>query len=92
MHKPRAYKLARACFFACEMQPELMAALVAGYRSVTPIEAAELADGAAAWGVFADHHVWPLEETYLHANPAAACFIWRRPFRPFLQEWQAARL
>ena len=84
---PRAFELVRACFFLCQMQPELCAALVFGYRALTPLSAAELADGAHAWGVFADHHVWPLEETYLHDNRAAARFIWHRPFRPFAEEW-----
>jgi homoserine kinase type II len=86
---PRAYELVRTCFFLCEMRPDLCAALVSGYRAVTPLSASELDDGAAAWGVFADHHVWPLEETYLHHNRAAARFIWHRPFRPFAQEWRA---
>ena len=84
---PRAFELVRACFFLCQMQPELCAALISGYRALTPLSAAELADGACAWGVFADHHVWPLEETYLHGNRAAARFIWHRPFQPFAEEW-----
>jgi homoserine kinase type II len=87
---PRAFELVRACFFICEMEPLRTRALVAGYREVSALTPHELADGAAAWGILADHHVWPLEETYLHGNPAARRFLWRRPFRPFTYEWAEA--
>jgi len=49
MYKPRAYELACACFFACQMDPAGSAALVSGYRSVTPLNPAELAEDAAVW-------------------------------------------
>jgi homoserine kinase type II len=88
MSMPRAFELARACFFICEMRPSDAAALLDGYQSVTSLTSSELDDGAAAWGVFADHHVWALEEVYLRANRAAARYVWHRPFRPFLDEWR----
>lgn len=87
---PRAFELARACFFSCQMEPVSTRAFVAGYRTVCSLTASELSAGAQAWGVYADHHVWPLEETYLHGNPAAKRFIWPRPFQPFAEEWAAA--
>ncbi len=86
---PRAFELVRACSFICQMDPERTRSLIEGYRAVARLTPAELEDGAAAWGAYADHHVWPLEELYLHDNAAARRFIWPRPFRPFLEEWAA---
>ena len=86
---PRAFEIARACFFLCRMQPELTFAFLDGYAAVTRLDRGELEDGARAWGCFADHHVWPVEEAYLKGNAGAARFIWRRPFVPFGEEWRA---
>ena len=58
-----------------------------GYRSENSLDPAALEDGARAWGCFADHHVWPLEEVYLNGNPAARRYIPHTPFRPFQQVW-----
>lgn len=84
---PRAYELARTAFFMCRMDAPSTIALLQGYRSINPLDDDELADGALAWGTFADHHVWPVEEVYLNDNRTAERFIWRRPFRPFADEW-----
>lgn len=46
---PRAYELARACFFISHMRPSETGALLTGYRSVTPIASSELEDGAFIW-------------------------------------------
>jgi len=73
------------------MEPTLTTAMIDGYRSVTPLDDAELEDGATAWGTYADHHVWPVEQMYLDDNAAAARFVWHRPFRPFADEWHDAR-
>ena len=86
---PRAFEVARACFFLARMQPELTFAFLEGYAGVTRLDRGELEDGARAWGCFADHHVWPVEEAYLNGNVAAARYIWRRPFAPFAAEWRA---
>jgi hypothetical protein len=56
---------------------------------VSGASAAELEDGALAWGTFSDHHLWPLEEVYLHGNARARRYI--RPFVPFEQAWSRAR-
>ncbi|MCU1690646.1 MAG: thrB [Jatrophihabitantaceae bacterium] len=86
---PRAFEIARSCYFLCQMQPELTFAFLDGYASVTRLDRGELEDGARAWGCFADHHVWAVEEAYLQGNHDAARFIWRRPFAPFTEEWRA---
>lgn len=86
---PRAFEIARACFFLCQMERELTWAFLDGYTSVVRLDRGELEDGARAWGCFADHHVWPVEELYVKGNAAAARFVWRRPFAPFLDEWRA---
>jgi Ser/Thr protein kinase RdoA (MazF antagonist) len=87
---PRAYELVRACAFMFGVEPAHTAAFVDGYRSVAPLSEAELADGAAAWGCYSDHHVWALEETFLNGNAAAARFIPARPFVPFADAWRGA--
>lgn len=86
---PRAFEIARACYFLCRLQPGLTFAFLDGYASVARLDRGELEDGARAWGCFADHHVWPVEEAYLEGNRGAARFIWRRPFTPFSDEWRA---
>jgi homoserine kinase type II len=84
---PRGYELARAAWFLFRLAPQRTLQLFAGYRSEHPLDAAALEDGARAWGCFADHHVWPLEEVYLNGNPAARRYIPHAPFRPFQQVW-----
>lgn len=85
---PRAYELVRACFFMFRLAPPLSQAFLLAYRSVSELSDAELADGAASWGCNADHHVWPLEEVYLHGNERARRFIPHAPFVPFAQAWR----
>jgi homoserine kinase type II len=84
---PRAYELARAASFMFRLERERTRAFVAGYRELRPLGDDELADGARAWGTFADHHVWPVEEVYLHRNDAARRYIPHAPFRPFERAW-----
>jgi len=84
---PRAYELARACWFMFRLRPEPTHELLRAYQSESDLSPAELEDGARAWGCFADHHVWPLEETYLHGNDAARSYIPHIPFRPFSEAW-----
>lgn len=84
---PRAYEVVRACAFMFQLEPSLTLAFLQGYRSACELTSEDLADGARAWGCFSDHHVWPLEEAYLHGNLAAARFIPHRPFVPFAQAW-----
>jgi homoserine kinase type II len=84
---PRSYELARAAGFMFRLEPARTLRFLAGYASENPIEPAALDDGARAWGCFADHHVWPLEEVYLNGNPAARRYIPHAPFRPFQQAW-----
>jgi homoserine kinase type II len=85
---PRAYEVVRACFFMFRLAPRLSQAFLLAYRSVSELSDAELADGAASWGCNADHHVWPLEEVYLHGNERARRFIPHAPFVPFAQAWR----
>lgn len=87
---PRAYELARACGFMFRLEPELTALFVAAYRSVSPLGTDELWDGVRAWAAFSDHHVWPVEEVYLHGNDAARRYIPHAPFRPFAEAWPLA--
>lgn len=87
---PRAYEVVRACSFMFRCAPELTQAFLAAYRSSDPLSELELADGAASWGCNADHHVWPLEEVYLHGNDRARRFIPPAPFRPFAEQWRDA--
>jgi homoserine kinase type II len=84
---PRAYELARAAWFMFRLQPEATRHLLRGYQSTSELSPAELEDGARAWGCFADHHVWPLEEVYLHGNDAARRYIPHAPFQPFSEAW-----
>jgi homoserine kinase type II len=84
---PCGYELARAAWFMFRLEPERTQRLFAGYTSERPLDPAALTDGARAWGCFADHHVWPLEEVYLNGNPAARRYIPHAPFRPFQQVW-----
>jgi len=84
---PCGYELARAAWFMFRLERERTGRLFAGYASESPLDPAALEDGARAWGCFADHHVWPLEEVYLNANPAARRYIPQVPFRPFQQVW-----
>ena len=87
---PRAYEVVRACFFMFRLEPRLTQAFLAAYRTSSELGDAELADGAASWGCYADHHVWPLEEVYLHGNERARRFIPHAPFLPFAEAWRDA--
>jgi homoserine kinase type II len=88
---PRGYEIARACWFMFRLEPERTGHFLAGYRAHevpgAELGLAELEDGACAWGCFADHHVWPLEEVYLNGNDAARRYIPHVPFRPFRDAW-----
>jgi homoserine kinase type II len=84
---PRAYEVARACGFMFRLARAPTRAFIDAYVAVSGMTPAELTDGARAWGCFADHHVWPLEEVYLHGNERARHYIPHVPFRPFLQAW-----
>ncbi|MGR2831975.1 homoserine kinase, partial [Vibrio vulnificus] len=55
--------------------------------SIKPITRLELNDGAKAWAVYADHHVWALEEVFLKNNVAAQKFIPQSDFIPFMEQW-----
>lgn len=85
---PRGFEVARACWFLFRLQPELTREFLRAYRAANPLEDAELEDGARAWGCFADHHVFPIEEAYLHDNANARRFIPHVPFRPFREAWE----
>ncbi|HKO95077.1 MAG TPA: phosphotransferase [Polyangiaceae bacterium] len=84
---PRAYEVARAAGFLVAGGSAFAGAFVAAYVAHSGIEPAELEDGARAWACFSDHHVWAVEEAYLHGNAAARRYIPRRPFRPFFSVW-----
>ncbi|CAH1530254.1 Homoserine kinase [Vibrio owensii] len=84
---PPAYKLARACMYMFDLELHRSLALLKGYLSVKPLSRLELNDGAKAWAVYADHHVWALEEVFLKNNTAAKKFIPQRDFVPFMEQW-----
>ncbi|QIR06091.1 phosphotransferase [Salinivibrio costicola] len=84
---PRAYDVIRACTYMFQMDPLLSSAFIGGYMSQLPLTGEELIDGARAWGIYADHHIWPLEQVYLHNNVAAKRFIPHQDFLPFSQQW-----
>jgi homoserine kinase type II len=89
-YMPRAYEAVRACGLTFQLEPELTRSFLAAYVEGTQLSMAELSDGARAWGCFSDHHVWPAEQVYLHANEAARLYIPHVPFRPFLHAWATA--
>jgi len=84
---PRGFEVARACSFLFRLEPGLTRAFLSAYHETNPLDDAQREDGARAWGCFADHHVWPMEEAYLHGNAAARAFIPHVQFRPFLETW-----
>jgi homoserine kinase type II len=84
---PRGFEVARACSFLFRLEPELTLGFLRAYHAANPLDDAEFVDGARAWGCFADHHIWPLEEVYLHGNDAARRFIPHAPFRSFREAW-----
>ena len=88
----RGFEIVRACSFMFQLEPDKTGAFVEGYRSTHPLSPAELLDGVKAWGCFADHHVWAIEERYLKGNVAAERFIPRQPFEPFGQSWEKTRI
>ncbi|ENP8308609.1 phosphotransferase [Vibrio alginolyticus] len=84
---PPGYEVARACMYMFDMDVNRSLALLKGYLSIKPITRLELNDGAKAWAVYADHHVWALEEVFLKNNTAAQKFIPQSDFIPFMEQW-----
>lgn len=84
---PRGFEVARACSLLFRLEPGPTRAFLRAYAAANPLEDRELEDGARAWGCFADHHVWAIEEAYLRGNDAARRHIPHTPFRPFRQAW-----
>ncbi|MCR9674500.1 phosphotransferase [Vibrio alginolyticus] len=84
---PPGYELARACMYMFDLELHRSLALLKGYLSLKPLSRLELNDGAKAWAVYADHHVWALEEVFLKNNTAAQKFIPQRDFIPFMEQW-----
>jgi homoserine kinase type II len=85
---PRGFEVARACSFLFRLEPELTLEFLRAYQAANPLQEAEFEDGARAWGCFADHHIWPIEEAYLHGIHAARRFIPHAPFRPSREAWE----
>ncbi|NAW59019.1 MULTISPECIES: phosphotransferase [unclassified Vibrio] len=86
---PVGYEIARACMYMFQLDAGHCAEFVRGYIKWSPLTNETLDDGAKAWGIYADHHVWALEAVYLHGNTAAKKFIPHREFVPFMQRWRA---
>ncbi|EPW6438039.1 phosphotransferase [Vibrio parahaemolyticus] len=84
---PPGYEVARACMYMFDMDVNKSLALLKGYLSIKPMTQPELNDGAKAWAVYADHHVWALEEVFLKNNTAARKFIPKSDFIPFMVQW-----
>lgn len=86
-YMPPAYEVARACAYMFQLDVSKSTAFIRGYQTQKPLSQEALSDGVKAWGMFADHHVWALEEVYLKANLSAKKFIPRQKFTPFAQLW-----
>lgn len=85
----RAFELVRAASYMFGLELGRTHAFISAYTAANGITATELKAGAHAWGVMADHHLWALEEAYLHGNDRARAFIPHRPFVPFQTAWAA---
>ena len=86
-YMPPAYEIARACMYMFDMDVKKSVEFVSGYLSINDLSKASIIDGVCAWGIFADHHIWALEEVYLKRNLAARKFIPHKNFSPFAQQW-----
>ncbi|NOH35426.1 phosphotransferase enzyme family protein [Vibrio chagasii] len=86
-YMPPAYEIARACMYMFDMDVKKSVEFVSGYLSINDLSKASIIDGVCAWGIFADHHIWALEEVYLKQNLAARKFIPHKNFLPFAQQW-----
>ncbi|EOW6613077.1 phosphotransferase [Vibrio fluvialis] len=84
---PVGYEIARACWYMFRLDLAKTKAFIEGYLSISVLSLERLRDGANAWAIFADHHIWALEAVYLHGNQAAKKFIPEQPFEPFLSSW-----
>ncbi|MCM0149819.1 phosphotransferase enzyme family protein [Photobacterium galatheae] len=84
---PRAYEIARACMYMFKLEKNKTIAFINGYMAVNHITQDQLHDGAKAWGIFADHHVWALEAVYLNRNMSAKKFVPHTDFEPFMHQW-----
>ena len=86
-YMPPAYEIARACMYMFDMDVKKSVEFVSGYLSTNELSKVSIIDGVCAWGIFADHHIWALEEVYLKRNLAARKFIPHKNFSPFAQQW-----
>ena len=86
-YMPPAYEMARACMYMFDMDVKKSVEFVSGYLSTNELSKVSIIDGVCAWGIFADHHIWALEEVYLKRNLAARKFIPHKNFSPFAQQW-----
>ncbi|SBS26092.1 Homoserine kinase [Marinomonas spartinae] len=84
---PPAYEIARACMYMFKMESKKSVAFIEGYMSESEMSHEMLNDGARAWGIYADHHVWALEEVYLKGSISAQKFIPQSEFKPFIEQW-----
>ena len=84
---PLGYEVARSCMYMFQMDITKSVTFVNGYLSILALKKDELTDGVRAWGVYADHHVWALEEAYINDNAAAKKFIPYADFEPFMVRW-----
>ncbi|WP_159737513.1 phosphotransferase [Vibrio atypicus] len=85
---PSSYEIARACLYMFQMDLAKSLAFIRGYMQINPLSKQVLKDGVMAWSVFADHHIWALEEVYLNGNKAAEKFIPLAPFIPYQSAWK----
>ncbi len=85
---PRAFEAVRSAHYMFGHVAAHAAAFLNAYLSGLKMKRPELQAAALTYGVQADHHVWVLEETYLHGNARARQFIPHAPFRPFGSLWQ----
>lgn len=86
-YMPPAYEIARACQYMFQLDVNKSKAFIEGYLSKKNLSLEEIRDGAFAWGIYADHHIWALEEVYFKHNLSAKKFIPFKQFEPFLSLW-----
>jgi len=74
-----------------EMQPELCAAMIDGYRSVRPVHLADLDRSANNWNLDMVSSHWLLEGIYLRNNDRLRAHLKPGPFVPFADQWEQLR-
>ncbi|SDT24553.1 phosphotransferase [Microlunatus soli] len=84
-------EVVRTLDLALQLQPELSAALLSGYRSLRPITTAELDLAAGNWHFSQVHDHWLFEGIYIRGDDRLRIFLRPGPFVPFAERWRRLR-